>query len=171
MPTGRPDEKPERTLNVGAAILGWLVPGLGQIALGERRRGVYAMIGVLILFFGGLLIGGLDAVDRDEDFLWFIGQAATGPIAFGASWANDTLIKSGRFGELLPTPLSQMQMLTGVAGAQVSSLKGLAHANEFGTLFCFLAGLMNFVVVLDAASRPKAEPTRDRRASDAGRTA
>jgi len=167
--------KAEQPLNFGAAIAGWLFPGAGQIVLGDRRRGVLAMIGILILFVGGLLIGGLDCVDKDEDRLWFIGQAAAGPIAFAAAYGNETLIKSGRFGELVPTPVSEAQTRSGMGQAKVSTFKGLAHANEFGTLFCFLAGLMNFVVILDAFIRPRMEDAHGRRGSDgqpfAGRTA
>jgi hypothetical protein len=153
-------------MNFGALIAGWLFPGLGQIVLGERRRGVLAMTGVLILFVGGLLIGGLDCVDKDEDRLWFIGQAAAGPIAFAAAYGNEALIKSGRFGELVPTPVSDAQVRSGMGSAKVSTFKGLAHANEFGTLFCFLAGLMNFIVILDAFIRPRAEDTHGRRGTD-----
>ncbi len=163
MAPGRHDEQP---LNFGAAIAGWVFPGLGQILLGERRRGFLAMAGVLLLFVGGLFIGGLDAVDKDEDRLWFIGQAAAGPIAFAAAYGNDMLIKSGRFGELVPTPLSQQQMMMGATESKVSTLKGLAHANEFGTLFCFLAGLMNLIVVLDAFVRVPGETVYGRRDGD-----
>ena len=53
------------------------------------------MSGVLFLFLSGILVGGIDAIDRKEDSLWFIAQAGCGPIAFATSYANDTLLKSG----------------------------------------------------------------------------
>lgn len=166
MASGRSDEQ---RFNVLPALLGWVFPGLGQIVLGERSRGVIAMAGVLLLFFSGLLVGGLDAVDKDEDRLWFIGQAGAGPIAFAAAYANASLVQSGRIGELLPTPASQgVRVPPGGTGPVISSLKGLAHPNEFGTLLCFLAGLMNFIVLLDALVRVPAEPTHGRRVGDAG---
>jgi hypothetical protein len=49
----------------------------------------------------------------------------------------------------MPTP-------PGAPEVAVSSFKGLAHANEFGTLFVFLAGLLNICVLLDAAVRAPA---------------
>ena len=52
------------TLNFRAAVLGWILPGLGHASLGDRRRGLLVGGGVLGLFLGGLLIGGLDVVDR-----------------------------------------------------------------------------------------------------------
>ena len=56
-----------------------------------------------------------------------------------------------------------IEMYTGApGGASVSSFKSLAHANEFGTFFVFLAGLLNVCVLLDAAVR---EPRSDEAAS------
>ena len=66
-----PHDHPQREFRPWAAILAWLWPGLGHMAIGEKRRGGLVMIGVLFLFFSGLLIGGFDAVDRIEDRLWF----------------------------------------------------------------------------------------------------
>lgn len=167
MASGHSDEQ---QLNFFPAFLGWLFPGVGQMVLGDRRRGLLAMAGVLLLFLGGVLVGGVDCVDKDEDRLWFIGQACAGPIAFATAYANDAWLKSGKVGELMPTP----PPASGDPNApkQVSSLKGLAHPNEFGTLFCFLAGLLNLVVILDAFVRAPVEPSRDRRAGDTsvGRT-
>jgi TM2 domain-containing membrane protein YozV len=146
------------------AILGWLFPGLGQIAAGNARRGVVAMAGVLTLFVSGLLVGGVDCVDYREDRLWFYGQAGCGPIAFAAGFANESLLKSGS-----AAPMVEMPAPPGAPKVTASVFKGLAHANEFGTLLVFLAGLMNVCVLLDAVVR---EPSSDaatggRRATDA----
>lgn len=89
------------------------------------------MFGVLFLFFGGLLIGGIDVVDRKTDHLWFLAQAVCGPIAFGADFINQNWLKN------LPEP-------------QKWATIGLNKPNELGTLFIALAGLMNLVVILDA---------------------
>jgi hypothetical protein len=112
------------------------------------------MCGVLWLFFTGLLVGGIDSVDSKEDWMWFrYGQAYCGPIAFVASYANDSLLKTGEAAPLIETPAPPNQ-----PRVFASSFKGLAHANEFGTFFVFLAGLMNVCVLLDAAVR---EPNSD----------
>lgn len=126
-----------------AALLAWIWPGLGHLRLGQRRRGMLIMFGVLFLFLGGVLIGGVDAVDRRHDPLWFVAQALCGPIAFGADLANQ---------RLLSDPQVRLQR------------KSLSHINEFGTLFAALAGLMNLVVILDALHRPAPRRTADRRA-------
>jgi hypothetical protein len=87
------------------ALLGWLIPGAGYIAIGQRARGLTVGIPVLVLFIGGLWIGGLRAVElpptptpmppwmqepvQSSYFSrllgqrpWFLGQVWAGPIAF-----------------------------------------------------------------------------------------
>ncbi len=108
------------------------------------------MAGMFLLIGGGLFVGGLDAVDRREDRLWFVAQAGCGPIVFALDFGNETLLKTGRIGSLLDRPMPPGAPRT---GAVVSDRKGLAHANEFGTLFIALAGMMNVVVILDAGFR------------------
>lgn len=160
----------DQRINLGAALAGWVMPGLGQIVLGDRRRGFLAMVGIMVLVVTGLLVGGLDCVDRDEDRLWFVGQACAGPLVVGASFANDALIKSGKFGKLLDPPSQPgARPLPSGMVRKISTLKGLAHPNEFGTLLIFLAGLMNLVVILDAVVREPLEPTAGRRTGDGGR--
>ena len=140
-----------------APVLAMLLPGLGHLSLGYRRRGVLAMVAVLGMFASGLLVGGIDAVDSEEDFPWFLAQSLNGPIAYGTDWANRSMLKSGRVGTLLPTPPP-----TDAAGRPapgrftVSSLKGVGAANEFGTLFIALGGLMNLVLVMDVTRREPA---------------
>lgn len=131
-------------LTPGAAVLAWLWPGAGHISLGQRRRGLLLMAGVLFLFLSGMLIGGVDVVDRREDRLWFIAQFFCGPIALGADYLNQNVVKS----------LPQEQRL---------HTTSLGRVNEIGTLYCALAGLMNLVVILDALQyRPKEEPPQRR---------
>lgn len=141
-------------LNWGAAFLGWILPGFGHIFLGHLRRGLLAMCGILGLFFGGIVIGGVDCVDRREDPLWFYAQAAAGPVAFAADWANSALLKTGIVGELVESPPAR----PGNPPPLVSTFKSVTVASEIGTLYCFLAGLMNLVVILDALKRPRHLP-------------
>jgi len=147
---------------VKGPILNWVFPGLGHIALGYRRRGVLAMVGILGMFAGGLLIGGLDAVDSVEDALWYIPQSANGPIAFVADLANQELVKKGKVGELLPAPSLADPTGRPAAGQHyVSTFKGIGAANEFGTLFIALGGMMNFILVMDISRREPAESPND----------
>lgn len=133
-------------------MLGWILPGLGHVSIGQKRRGFLIMGGILFLVLCGVLIGGIDAVDHNKDGLWFIAQVWCGPIVVGVDLLNQALIA--------PLPATEK-----------TTLVGLSHANEIGTLFIAMAGLMNFVVLLDVAQTKKGDDfeTRgcvpDRRAS------
>jgi len=111
-------------------VLGWLWPGLGHLSLRQPRRGGLIMAGVLAMFLIGVLVGGVDVVDRREDFLWFLPQAGNGPIAFAADYLNATYVKSG-----------------------ITGTPSLNRVNDLGTLFVALGGLMNLAAMIDAATR------------------
>lgn len=144
--------EPPNRFNPLAAFFGWIVPGLGHFTIGERARGVLVLAGVVFLWICGIFIGGIDSVDRKEDRLWFFAQAGAGPIAFAVDGLNNSLLKTGRFGELIDAPNPRRD---NSKNTQVSTLKSVAHMNEYGTLFTALAGLMNIVALLDAGSRPR----------------
>lgn len=136
--------KSSSTFTPIAAILAWLWPGLGHISLGYRKRGILVMAGVLFLFLGGILIGGVDVVDRRNDKLWFFAQAVCGPIAFATDLLNQRFLSSEE---------------------DVIERKSVSHVNEIGTLFTALAGLMNLVVILDVLHQPSNKKPFDRRAA------
>lgn len=138
----------------GALLLAWLWPGLGHIAGGSPARGWRIMAGLLLLIACGLFIGGVDSVDHREDRLWFYAQAGCGPIAFGVTAVNTAMLKTGRIGRLIPAP----SLGPAAPPRVVSDRRGLAHSNEFGTLFIALAGLMNVAVMLDAGFRQRGRP-------------
>jgi hypothetical protein len=139
---------------VKGPVLNWAFPGLGHVVLGHRKRGFLAMAAILGMFGSGLLIGGLDAVDSVEDAPWFIAQSGNGPIALAADWANQNILKTGKVGELLPAPAPLDPLGRPLPGKHtMSSFKGLGSANEFGTLFIALGGLMNFILIMDISRR------------------
>ncbi len=143
-PTMSPSTKSHGQFTPSAAIWAWLWPGMGHIAHGERRRGLLIMFGVLFLFFGGVLIGGVDSVDRKDDRLWFVAQVLCGPIAIATDLINQSVLKR------LPEDwIERYEQGDPAVRAQLTR-KGLGHVNEMGTLYSALAGLMNLVVILDA---------------------
>lgn len=136
--------EPDRLQPV-ALVLAILLPGAGHVFLGERKRGVCIGAGVLGLFLGGLLVGGIDAVDRKEDFWWFTAQAGVGPVAFGVDAIHQSLkVTDERTGQKRsPHPDED--------GAYT---KSLGKINEIGALYAALAGLLNVIAVIDAGWRP-----------------
>src|SRR5690606_31399650 len=75
--------RPRERLDLLAGLVAAVLPGAGHVYLGEVRRGILAAVGVLGLFFGGMLLGGIDVIDSREDRLWFFVQALVGPVAVG----------------------------------------------------------------------------------------
>ncbi|MHC4219716.1 MAG: DUF6677 family protein [Planctomycetota bacterium] len=144
-----------------AAFLAWAWPGLGHISLGERKRGMLVMFGVLFLFVSGVLIGGVDVVDHEDDTLWFVAQALCGPVALATDLANQRLIRpmpgdwKDRYEQGDPEIMDRIRR------------KSLGHVNEMGTLYCALAGLMNLVVILDALQPPQRRRGRNAGSSEA----
>jgi len=164
-----------------AGVLAIVLPGLGHWYLGYPRRARLIAAGVLGMFVSGLFIGGIDVVDRREDFPWFVGQALVGPIAFGVDWVHQNQYKvrvpaSGlrsaypneyrQPGTGLPVittldpatglPVARLTGTSPVAGSTLSpawppNVKSLGRMNELGTLFCTIAGMLNLICIVDAA--------------------
>jgi hypothetical protein len=164
-------KKPERIFSPSAAVLAWLWPGLGHISLGQRRRGALIMFGVLFLVISGLLIGGLDCVDRKHEKLWFLAQSLCGPIVFAADFANQHLVQVIPQDWLHARDRDELLRRYREGDPAVTTALpriGISHVNEMGTLFVALAGLMNAVVILDALYYvPRSEPPPRRREADA----
>ena len=76
-----------------AALLGVAFPGLGHFYLGQIKRGVLIAVGVLGLYLTGLLIGGISCIDRQDNFVWFLGQSLVGPITLGLDYIHQKHLK------------------------------------------------------------------------------
>ena len=135
-PAVRPWNRRGFSLKAGLAAI--VFPGLGHMALGLRRRGRLIALGVLGLFFVGLLIGGLDAVDSRNDRWWFAGQALVGPIAVATDAVHQTLHRHDLDNPNRPPTI----------GA------GLGRINEVAMLAGALAGMMNLIAIIDALFPP-----------------
>lgn len=177
-------------MNLTAGLLAIAFPGAGHLYLRQTRRGVLAAVGVLGLFLGGMLIGGVDVIDRREDKWWFLGQAIVGPLAFAVDSYHQHALKAyplepseiaskrveaRRLSFLRPATVmpgmtrktGQFEIYDGSTGAvqQTRSLayaveagpgegppstKSIGRMNELGMLSAAVAGMLNFIVILDA---------------------
>lgn len=144
------------TFNPAGLFFAVLLPGLGHVMSRQVRRGVLAGAGVLGLFFGGILVGGIDVIDYKEDRVWFIGQALVGPLAFGVDYIHQNNFKvidpeTGKRRSAFPDEGRDPATGKAVAGGTPPNRKSIAKMNELGTLAATLAGMLNFIVILDAA--------------------
>jgi hypothetical protein len=154
-------------------LVAFLFPGAGHWLLGEARRALLVALGILGLFVSGLLIGGIDVVDRQENPIWFVGQALIGPLTFGVDYLHQNQFKvidpatgqrrtprpeirdeSGR----VVTP-AEVRGPGGIAqfgapGQRPPKSRALGRMNELGTLFITIAGMLNLIAILDAAFHP-----------------
>jgi len=120
--TSRPQPRPAAALP--ACLLGWLVPGAGQLYLGRRGRGTLFLAALALLFVLGLLMkAGLDPHFSFDDPLAMI--ISIGQLALG-------------------TPYFVARGL-GYGSGQVT-----APSYEYGLTFTAVAGLLNVLVILDA---------------------
>ena len=135
--------------HVAAGVAAWCLPGLGHLLLGQTVRGM--ILGVVIgsVWVGGLWIGGLSVIDRRDQPAWFLGQMLLAPSwivnqhhqRLRASW----LLEAGSRPGLVP-PYEP----------------AFGKPLELGTLYTGLAGLLNLLCVIDAASG--GTPGRERQA-------
>jgi hypothetical protein len=139
------------------------------------------------LFLAGLLIGGVDVVDRQEDFVWFLGEALVGPAAFGVDAYHQHMLKAydpeklargilvkrsahpdetrivekrDVYDPALRTTRS-MEVPTfrlQAPGERPPNSKSVGRVNELGTLFCTITGMLNLICIIDALFRARAEP-------------
>lgn len=161
------DSSPAINFHPIAFLLAILLPGAGHVARGERARGLWAGAGVLGLFVGGILIGGIDVIDSREDRVPFFGQALVGPIAFGIDSYHQNRLKV--IDPLKRTPRSAFPdegrdpvTRAPIPGGTPPNKKSIGKVNELGTLFTGVAGMLNLIIIIDAAF-----PTRRRKAAAA----
>jgi hypothetical protein len=150
-------------------LAGWLIPGGGYLLLRQTARGLTICFTVLALFVGGLAIGGIRVIDvpgfkqgyptrvdpttdrvlspDDPDYntgvwtlrhgelfsevlakIWYVPQLLTGPVAL---WASHAALDAAR---------------RDVAATH-------ARIMEIGTLYTAVAGVLNLLAIMDAASR------------------
>ena len=148
-------ERPRTRLTPHAGIASIVLPGLGHAVLGMPRRGALIALGVFGLFFGGLLIGGIDAVDRREHPFWFFGQALVGPAAFVVDHINQNHFKVDDQGALRSVNPDEGRTPDGFPrdladGENPPNIKGVGRVSELGLLLPTLAGMLSVLVFIDA---------------------
>lgn len=122
-----------------AAVLAWLVPGLGHWWIGEKRRGLIFLIVITVTFWGGIAVGGVrSAVTAKENGLWIAAQLCTGPQSLVALAASRNLDETSK-----KDPSKQF--------------KAPWPAGDIGVVYAGVAGLLNLLVILDVLSRTEAQ--------------
>lgn len=149
---------------VKAAILAWLVPGLGHLYQGRRAKGLLFMVCILGTFFYGMVLSEGRAVyaawtDWDQRYA-YICQVGVGAPALPAL-VQTYLVRSGR------EPLAGGIMAPPATPGELNDLhRRLNRYFELGTVFTMIAGLLNILVIYDAWGGPvQMTPQEDKKSS------
>ena len=118
-----------------AGLLAWLVPGLGHIFVGARKRGLIILVTITATFWTGVAIGGAGAtVYPQRRKLWFMAQLLTGSHSMVAYALHNRVLRALPATD--PPPL-------------LASWKSV----DIAVHYTGIAGLLNLLVILDAMAR------------------
>ncbi len=173
--------------NLTAGFLSYLVPGLGQMATGRVGKGVLFLLCIYFLFFFGTYLGSgtvrigdkeyrvtsnvylPDSADRNNPFnlprtpanlvsrLPFLGQFWAGIVAWPAIWqyanAGERPDEHGDplFGNFEKAPSDEALNALHTTGDKLIDL---------GLVYTIIAGVLNILVIYDAAAGPAFSPAR-----------
>lgn len=113
----------ERGTLVLLCVAAWAVPGAGHLWLGRRQKGLVFLVALSLMFTIGLLLHGrLFPFDLSDPL---VALAAVADIGAGLPWLIARMLDAG-------------------AGTVT------ATTFEYGNTFTIVAGLLNFLVILDA---------------------
>ncbi len=113
----------ERGTLVLVCLAAWLVPGAGHWWLGRRQKAAVFFLALLVMFVVGLMLEGRIFPFEPSEPLVFLEAVAN--IGVGGPWMVARLMDQG-------------------AGTVT------AVTYEYGNTFLIVAGLLNFLVILDA---------------------
>jgi uncharacterized protein DUF6677 len=113
----------ERGTLVLLCLAAWAVPGAGHLWMGRRQKGIVFLLALPMMFLSGLLLHGrIFPFELSEPL---VALAAVANIGAGAPWLLARMMDAG-------------------AGTVT------AATYEYGNCYLIVAGLLNFLVVLDA---------------------
>jgi TM2 domain-containing membrane protein YozV len=146
-----PAAPPSLARRATAALLAWLVPGLGHLYLGRRFKGWAFLILLNGLFLSGWVMSGggamsLHAADGHRyAFLAEIGAGAPTLTALALTHREEL---TGGFDEDLVLELSEQREHSRRQPEAIARLPW----DDTGLLYCMIAGLLNMLVIYEAAS-------------------
>ncbi len=149
-----------------AGIYSWLIPGWGHLYQGRTAKGILFFLCVVPTFLVGCYFGSDSQVGvaRNVYYSWrfqnrrieFLAQACLGMAAIPAG-IQAMRVNAGQpplFGSFMAPPQLEAFDRTGVPPTQTEIVTRLHFYYDFGTILTVIAGLMNLLVIFDAADGP-----------------
>lgn len=153
-----------------AALLAWLVPGLGHLYQGRIGKGILFFVTIVGLFLFGWAEGNRQVVyfqwDKKEWRYHYIAQLGVGLLALPA------LVPNGPFRVRLPPFLRELER-NGDEEEKDALHRAYGWRIDVAVIYTVVAGLLNMLVIYDAAAGPalaeeEAEEIAGRAARPAG---
>ncbi len=125
-----------------AAILAWLIPGLGHIFLGHKVRGVIFLVVITLTFWTGVAVGGVKCVDPYKP----VQQQSTAQQqrGRGRSWWFFAQIMNGGY--------AVATHAVGVRAADRATYLSWP-SGDIASVYTGVAGLLNLLIIIDALVR------------------
>lgn len=146
------------------ALAGWVLPGLGYWLIGQRGRAMVSGITIVLIFLAGIFLGGVRVIDVPGYDIY--GQRNVTRLDTGARmWA----LQSDPVGQIFNKPWYIAQIFSGpmclIAGYESIEVsreipQATARIFDIGTLYTAVAGMLNLLVLIDAAHRAAKTHTR-----------
>lgn len=124
-----------------AAVLAWLIPGLGHIFLGHKVRGVIFLVVITLTFWTGVAVGGVKCVDPHKP----VQQKPTAVQrqSRDRSWWFFAQIMNGGYA-----------VTTYAVGTRVERASYLSWpSGDIASVYTGVAGLLNLLIIIDALVR------------------
>ncbi len=152
-----------------AAVLAWLIPGLGHLYQGRTSKGLLFMVCVLGTFLYGFYLGGYKVVyaspPGQQPYRWqYWCQLPAGVVTLPAAIQRRRMAqgKAPILGNLMAPPASNVgttsKDYSGNTVVHPDELSKWQHDHPFlfdlGTVYTMIAGLLNVLVIYDAAAGP-----------------
>ncbi len=151
-----------------AGLLAWALPGMGHIYQGRTGKGILFFVCILGTFFYGMYVGGgkvvYAATDWEQQYRWqYLCQLGVGlpsaPMLIQRERVEDD--KDPLFNGFMAPPRLAVPPSTDDSGNTAQQPNELAKwiidnhpFFELGTVYTVVAGLLNVLVICDAAGGP-----------------
>ena len=156
------------------AVAGWLLPGAGYALLGQWARALTVGITIVILYLGGLLIGGLRVIEvpgwGDHGHKLAVdahgqveemrpGEEDDRPWVLTAAPLSEIRNKPWYIAQVLAGPMNLAASAGSVWASRDKPTGGAvgarshARTNELGVLYTAVAGMLNLLAIIDSAHR------------------
>jgi len=134
-----------------AGVLAWLLPGAGHLYLGERFKGTAFFLLLNLLFLTGLVISHGNAISLHEEdghrYAFLAEVCVGGPSLIALAIAHREELAAGMDEEAV-SKVADKRRDRWVTQRYIDNLAWL----DTGLLFCMVAGLLNLLVVFEAAT-------------------